>query len=296
MGTITHYKFSDIVPEKKNLELHVIDCGDIKRELKHQDSSRSDFFSVGILAKGEVNMKLNLTDKTAGKNSLLFLAPSTIKQIIRKSNDAEIYSVLFTSKFLLQIGIQKHEFEMLDFLSSNNDRIVTLTDAEVSSLLKLIKDLKEKNEHISEHPFGEDIVQYTFRIFLSELAAIGMKYTIVPKVMPTRKQDLVIRFGNLVNMYFKEHRTVKYYAEQLAITPKYLTEVVHEYTGKPAGELIDEKVIQEAKILLNDPRLSIAQIAEALHFSDQSFLGKFFKRHLGVSPSQYRSTHLPTSI
>ncbi len=97
-----------------------------------------------------------------------------------------------------------------------------------------------------------------------------------------------MKFNNLLNLHYKEERSVKYYANLLSITPKYLTEIVHEITGKPAGELIDEKVMQESKFLLSNPSFTIGQIADTLHFSDQSFFRKFFKRHLGISPSEYR--------
>jgi AraC-like DNA-binding protein len=86
----------------------------------------------------------------------------------------------------------------------------------------------------------------------------------------------------------ESQRNVNTYAEQLSITPKYLTETVKEITGKTAGEIIDDFVLLEAKLLLDNPALSIAEIADELHFSDQSFFGKYFKRHAGVSPKEYR--------
>jgi len=73
----------------------------------------------------------------------------------------------------------------------------------------------------------------------------------------SRKEDLVIRFFNLLSRYFKEERSVQYYAELLFVTPKYLTESVKEMTGKTAGEFIDEAVIMEAKILLGTSSLSV---------------------------------------
>ncbi len=289
MNNTLQHKFSDIVSDKKNLELHVGLCAKPPQHFNIYDASRADFFSVTLLIHGEVNIKLNLKEKNIKKNSILFLPPNTVKQLIDKTDDVQLYAVVFTSKFLLSIGIQKHEIEMIDFSSRNNDRIITLSDEEMHTLKKIIEDLKEKTDHVLEHPFGENIVQYTFRIFLSEMGAIGVKYNVQNKNKSLRKQDLVSQFANLVNLHFKEHRTVKYYADLLAITPKYLTEIVHEVTGESASVIIDEKVMYEAKVLLHDPRLTIAQIADVLHFSDQSFLGKFFKRHLGLSPSEYRS-------
>ncbi len=89
-------------------------------------------------------------------------------------------------------------------------------------------------------------------------------------------------------MSFNEQRNVQYYANELNVNPKYLTQTVKEVSGKSAGELIDDFVIQEAKLLLTDSSLSISEVGDILHFSDQSFFGKFFKRHTGFSPSEFR--------
>ncbi|MES2131852.1 MAG: AraC family transcriptional regulator [Bacteroidota bacterium] len=292
MNATPQFKFSDIATGQNILELHVGTCSKPPEHFNVYDEARGDFFSIGLLVNGQVKMKLNLKEKQVSKNGILFLVPNTIKQLISRSDDTSLYHVIFTSKFLLQIGIEQHEIELIDFNSRSNENIVTLTDDEREKLKKIIEDLKEKIDNILDHPFGVEIVKHTFHIFLAEMAAISVKYNVAPKHKTSRKQDIVMQFSNLVNSNFKENRSVKFYADQLAITPKYLTEIVHEVTGKPASVIIDEKVMYEAKVLLNNPRLTIAQIADDLHFSDQSFLGKFFKRHLGLSPSQYRSHKL----
>ncbi|PBQ32808.1 hypothetical protein CNR22_13840 [Sphingobacteriaceae bacterium] len=292
-STPAQQKFSDIEPDKKIFELHVGTCAMPPKHFNIYDESRSDFFSVVILLNGSVSLKLNLKEQRFTKNTMVFLLPNTLKQLVNATEDVELYKVIFTTKFLLQIGIDKKDMEMIDFYSRAADGSLTLKDKEVNTLKKIIEDLKEKNDSIHDHPFGEDLVKYTFRIFLSEMAGIVIKNNVsnlAHKV--SRKQDLVMQFGSLVDAHFKENRSVKFYADRLSITPKYLTEIVHEITGESASALIDEKVMYEAKVLLNNPRLSIAQIADALHFSDQSFLGKFFKRHLGLSPSQYRNHKL----
>jgi len=99
---------------------------------------------------------------------------------------------------------------------------------------------------------------------------------------------LHIRFHELISEHIREERSVRFYAAKLFVTPKYLTEIVKEVTGKTAGELIDEMVMKEAKLLLADPSISVMEVAGILHFSDQFFFRKFFKRHLGQTPSEYR--------
>ena len=82
---------------------------------------------------------------------------------------------------------------------------------------------------------------------------------------------------------------MSFYAKQLNITPKYLSSVVKEVSGKTAARWIDESVILEAKALLKYSGMSIQEIAYHLNFSTQSFFGKYFKRYVGMSPLAYRN-------
>src|SRR5262245_59285677 len=93
----------------------------------------------------------------------------------------------------------------------------------------------------------------------------------------TRKQILNSQFHQLVALHFLRERTVKFYADLLSVTPKYLTQVTKEMTGKPAGVLIDDRVIREAKVLLRDPGVAVKDVADALNFSDPFFFSKYFK-------------------
>ena len=79
-----------------------------------------------------------------------------------------------------------------------------------------------------------------------------------------------------------------FYAEQMNITPKYLSSVIKDISGKTAARWIDEYVILEAKTLLKYSGMSIQEIADALNFSTQSFFGKYFKQHTGCSPSRFK--------
>ena len=97
-----------------------------------------------------------------------------------------------------------------------------------------------------------------------------------------------MKFVNLVQQQFIKRRDLQSYSTQLHVTSKYLTETVKEVAGKTAGQIIDDFVVQEAKLMLDNPRLSIGEIADLLHFSDQSHFGKFFKRNAGISPKLYR--------
>lgn len=81
---------------------------------------------------------------------------------------------------------------------------------------------------------------------------------------------------------------MKYYAEKMFITPKYLSVLIREATGHSAVDWIDQYVILEAKNMLRYSGKNIQQIAYDLNFSNQSAFGKYFKNITGVSPSEFR--------
>ena len=112
-----------------------------------------------------------------------------------------------------------------------------------------------------------------------------------PKVQ-NRSENITDRFFTLVKQNYKIHRDVAFYADNLCITPKYLSQSVREATGKPALQMIDDFVVAESKALLRSTDLSIEMIAETMGFHSQSLFGKYFKRVTGHSPRDYRKdTH-----
>ncbi|MGN1214309.1 MAG: helix-turn-helix domain-containing protein, partial [Bacteroidaceae bacterium] len=99
---------------------------------------------------------------------------------------------------------------------------------------------------------------------------------------------LATRFVSLVINHFKKQHRLEYYAGLMCITPKYLSTIVKNVTGKTAGQWINHFIIKESKKLLADSNMSVAEITDALGFSNQSFFGKFFKHHTGKSPLAFR--------
>ena len=100
------------------------------------------------------------------------------------------------------------------------------------------------------------------------------------------------RFINLVGLHFREERKIGFYAEKLHISPKYLGSLVVQLTGRTASQWIAGYVIAEAKALLMNTSMSVQQISLELHFPNQSFFGKYFKSHMGISPVEFRSRGL----
>jgi AraC-like DNA-binding protein len=127
--------------------------------------------------------------------------------------------------------------------------------------------------------------------FSYELANIfSNKKEMFSKPKISRKEELLEKFLKLLFESFKEKHIVTFYAEKLCITPQYLSLILKELTGKSANKWIDDVLIVEAKIRLKAPDATVQQVADELCFSDQSTFGKFFKKHIGISPMEYRKS------
>lgn len=108
----------------------------------------------------------------------------------------------------------------------------------------------------------------------------------------SRKEEIYNRFIILINERGRKHRDVAWYADQLCITSRYLTDITKEIAGNTPKQTIDSHIIREIKLHLTFSDMSIQQIADHMHFPDQSYLGRYFKHHTGISPQTYRKREM----
>ena len=104
----------------------------------------------------------------------------------------------------------------------------------------------------------------------------------------SRQEQLSKDFFVLLLRRHREEHDVSYYAEQLFVTPKYLSTVVRKTTGSSVQDWVGRLLLFAAKSLLKNSRLSVQQIADELHFSTPSSFIRFFHRQTGLTPRQYR--------
>jgi YesN/AraC family two-component response regulator len=268
--------------------IHVSALENIGQIIPFQAPYRSNQYTVMLMQKGAIHVKVDLLDYTAKKDDLLFIAPNATKQFVEASEDCAFIVLVFTQDFLTQTIVNIKHIDAFDFFSTQSAPLFRIEQEDADLLYKHLLLLQEKTLSRPAHPFHMEILKHAFMEWLYEWAAIYMRLNAMNKVQMTRKENLVMRFLKILMAHFKEERSVQYYAGQLYISPKYLTETVKEVTGKTAGELIDESVIMEAKILLSNTQVPVAQVARELYFSDQFFFSKYFKKHTGLTPSEYR--------
>ncbi len=275
---------------KPTKDFHVIHSDEIPYSEKMFRPSRTHHFTIALITAGQSIVKSNLIEYSLKQNSLFIVPPGIVRQFKQRADDFSATFLEFTKDFLGASEFHKKHIDTFTFFSSQTDPHLLLTKSEAEILHQLMVYLRQKESSDTEHPFRDQVIQHGFKLFMFEMAALFKKYRGDPIVKFTRKEELVMNFVKLLGQHFEEERSVQYYADLLYVTPKHLTKTVKEITNRTSGEFIDEMVISEAKILLDDPSMSVGKVADALHFSDQFFFSKFFKTHAGLNPSEYRSS------
>lgn len=105
---------------------------------------------------------------------------------------------------------------------------------------------------------------------------------------PTRKLETYMQFMQLVDRYYDRERGVRFYADRLCLSPKYLTTLVKSVSGSTVQQLVFKAITKRAISLISTTDKSIKEIADILHFPNASAFGTFFKKQVGVSPVAYR--------
>jgi len=222
------------------------------------------------------------------KNSLFIIHPGIV-HALKEVAYLPTISIGFTQEFFSSSMVHKKHADALGFLYMQSDPLFLLSDQEAQTLYTMMLSLRSMVNN-NEHPFKEEMILHGFNLFMLEVAATAKKYKGSVEQGMTRKEDILFSFMKQLAAHFKEERSVQFYAGTLFMTPKHLTKTVKELTNRTCGEFIDEMVITEAKILLGDLSYSVAQVADHLHFSDQFFFSKFFKRRTGLSPKEYKNS------
>ncbi|MFC6101586.1 helix-turn-helix domain-containing protein [Olivibacter domesticus] len=274
-------------------QFHVTRTNEIIGQPSYERPVKGDHFTFLLVLAGTTCLKYNLLDYKLEPNDLFVIAPGIIHEY-HTGIDGLIIGTGFTKTFYAESLIHKKDINVFEYLSSNTNPHFQLSAKEAGVLHDLMLMLKTNHAN-QEHAFQFDLMFHSFNLFMLELAAIIKRHRPDNGATSTRRMDLLNSFLKLLAVHFKVERSVQFYAEKIFITPKHLTKVVKEETGKSVGQLVNEMVIAEAKILLDTSSLTVGNVATELNFSNQFFFSKFFKKHSGLTPSQFRTNTSKTA-
>ncbi|SDE23391.1 AraC family transcriptional regulator [Pedobacter soli] len=251
---------------------------------------RSTDFGILMVKKGSLKIKINFVAHILNARDILCMLPDHIYEIPEEP-DATVIFTHFNKSYLARKGIFFNIAETYKIFNGNELLKFSLSKAEYEQVLADMMALQNRLS-ISKHTRHiDDIIHNSFLSIVYDIFLLNEKQKKLPEAAINSKVELTNRFLSLVSERFKAEKRVIYYANCLHITPRHLSQVVKQVTGRSAGEHIDDFVIREAKLLLTGHVMNISEIAEELHFSNPSFFGKYFKKHAGLSPLSFKRDH-----
>ncbi|MBB2149941.1 AraC family transcriptional regulator [Pedobacter gandavensis] len=289
--TAVHYQ-GIIKPEEDNpLAVMVFSEQDFSKRIVVGEVYKATYFAVLIITKGSMIVKHNLREFWVKENSLFFIMPSTVYEFSDISQDFKVQGCVFSIDYLSQTGVVLSTPSVVEVMTGAYQPYYAINVEETKLLLNLYEVLKKALAEEQAVAFIGELKKYSFLSLFYHSASIYARYNVSYKVKLNRREELTIGFLRLLSKHYKEERSVQFYADQLFVTPKHLTQMLKEGTGRTTGSFIDRAVIVGAKLLLKDRSLNIAQVAQELNFTDQFTFAKYFKKHTGITPSQFRADH-----
>ena len=237
---------------------------------------------ITVCTSGYCRVKVNLQEYELESPMLITLMPGQIIEPMETSANFQAYTIALSKRFLDMINIPGWQQK---YLSMYNNPATPLNEEQLTAT-RFFFGILYRAAANSSNPFRLQVIENLIRVFYYG----GISCNEPPVTHTAYKNSLVERFLELVHEHYRTERMIGFYADRICVTPKYLSKVVKEHTGRSAGEWIESHVILDARAMLQSSDMTIQQIAASLNFPNQSFFGKYFKRATGLSPKEYRRT------
>lgn len=254
--------------------------------------SRIDGFVAAYCRQGHFKCTINLKEYEIHDGMLVVNIPNNIIQLepIESGDElVELTIMAVSPKYMntLSSDLDKIFIDALNILKSP---IMEMGPKEVDIALQYFKLFDNVINTDSE--YRNDSVRYLFTSIFYLIGGMLMKRLRIEEEnddqISTRHKSVFESFIELVEKYHNKERLVRFYADKLCITPKYLSQIIKNMSGFSAPEVINKYVILEAQHLLRHTDLSIKEISDQLNFPTTSYFYKYFKTHTGYTPNSYR--------
>lgn len=250
-----------------------------------------DGFLLIIVYKGSISITIDDAEYSLKGGDLFACYPQNVLERSVNSDDVEVRVIYLTTDFAETISKRGNVDWTIGMMLKRHE-ILHATPHKLSILRKYFDLAKQKLQSPTSKYKGLAL-EMIFTAMLYELSDIhSTSDTETHTTRYSAAENLLQRFVSMLNKPGNKPRSVTYYAEHFCVSPKYFSAVCKQMTGKSASLLINDAIIRSARILLNDNKKSLKQIADELGFKNQSHFGTFFRRHEGITPQLYRDRNM----
>lgn len=251
------------------------------KDLVH-DLHRHDFFFILVIETGEGEHEIDFIPYKVVNNSAFFLRPGQVHQLKLKAG-SKGFLVEFNSEFYHP----KEKSSRLRLRKVSNKSYCKLEASRFKKLQTLLTSMLD--EFNAREEGFEYIIKSSLDIFFIEFVRESSTPKEVTSVANLYSQERFEEFLELLDKHIATNKQVANYTDMMNLSPYQLNEITKSSIGKTASELINEHILLETKRYLLATPNQIKDIADQLGFEDPSYFIRFFKKHTGRSPQEFRS-------
>lgn len=284
---IEQYHLHKNQPEKLQFEIYSLNDY-LTKNIGHTEKPHiHSFYQIIWFTKGKGKHFVDFNEFEAADNKMFFISKNQIHYFDNYSSYEGII-IHFNESFLID-----NENDIDIFLKYNifndfeSEPVFTIPTVAIENFTLLVSNLK--NEILTPDNFAhKDFLKHLLKLFLISIQRLGKRNNCKNSSFNNQKNITLLKFRQALELNFKSIHTVKEYANILNISSKTLTNHTSEIALKTPLEVINDRIILEAKRLLSHSSLNINEIGFQLGYEDPSYFVKFFKRQTKKSPSDFR--------
>jgi AraC family transcriptional activator of pobA len=298
---ITPQKFNSIsalhnalgFPKPLHLLFSLVNYADIKKPLDELPKTLLlNFFKISYKKglTGKIKYGQHYYDFEEG--GLSFVSPNQVISSGENEHDYSGYTLLFHPDFIRNYPLGT-KIKSYGFFSYSANEALFLSDKEKQIIVSVFENIREElNGTIDD--FSQDVVISYIEVLLNYSNRFYKRQFVTRKAV---NHDLLTRMELLLDRYFKHQEllkaglpTVEHLAEQLNLSPRYLSDMLRSLTGQNAQQHIHEKLIEKAKEYLTAGNLSVAEVAYQLGFEHPQSFSKLFKKKTNLTPMEFKQS------
>lgn len=247
-----------------------------------------EFYQIIWFRRGQGRHHVDFVDYPVSDNTIFFIAPGQI-HAFDGNTDFEGVIILFNASFMLEEETSENIFLKYNVFNAYDSLpYCKVTDDEATHLMNLVEEMDR--EYLLAREFAHrDYMQYLVRLFLIRAQRSGQRQEVPELDVSSIANRTFVHFRQLLEQNFHSVHTVQEYANLLNISSRTLTKYVGQSTYRSPLQIINDRIVLEAKRQLRHTPKTIKEIGYELGFEDSSYFVKFFKRLTGTMPGTFRS-------
>ena len=256
-------------------------------DVERGNVAKLEHFVFILCLRGHAAISIDGRSYNLYPDNVLICHPNIVLGESMSSMDFEFRGVVLSKDYLQRLPLVSTDNMWDVMMFFEKAPVLSLTPDEVKDFCRYYDLIRPRlaDTHLR---YREELLSALLTALLYELSNIINRFADFRPQPYSAGSNVFRNFLSLLSSSYPKSRSVAYYADKLCLTPKYLSTVCKEVSGETASELINRYVVKDIDFLLKQRGRSVKEICNELEFPNLSFFGRYVKKHLGLSPKQYR--------